>query len=125
MSATHTHELRRTSFDENRIPMYQKHLHVCGTKNDCYEYLERIAKMCKCGVGLLLNNGGYEIVDLEEERVNKIKSAAPELLEALQEYVNNEERGIRYANKYGIPHQVSEKYRLAKAAIKKATDDNS
>lgn len=59
----------------------------------------------------------------EEEIANaKLIAAAPELLEALREYVNNEERGIRYANKYGIPHQVSEKYRLAKAAIKKATE---
>lgn len=62
---------------------------------------------------------------VEEHANAKLIAAAPELLEALQEYVNNEERGIRYANKYGIPHQVSEKYRLAKAAIKKATDDNS
>jgi len=58
----------------------------------------------------------------EVEANAKLIAAAPELLEALQEYVNNEERGIRYANRYGIPHQVSSKYRLAKAAIKKATE---
>lgn len=117
MSATHTHELRRTSFDENRIPMYQKHLHVCGTKNDCYEYLERIAKMFKCGVGLLLNNGGYEIVDLEEERVNKIKSAAPELLEVLQDIKHHcNFHGVHFTQALNLKIDI---------AIKKATDDNS
>jgi hypothetical protein len=91
-SMSHTHEVRK--FDYRKPKGKQTTVEHKGNSNEeCYQWLEALAKESNCGAGLLLNNGGYSIVDLAEEKKNYIKSLAPELLDALIDLYNASGRG--------------------------------
>lgn len=119
---THTHELRHNSYNSNRIPASALHVHVKGTEQDCYKYLEDIAEKQNRGVGLLLNNGGWKIVCLEEERIEQIKEDAPELLKALKnlhavvmrsddrKIFDNKEGAMAVANAFDIIKKHTKNY---------------
>lgn len=55
-----------------------------GTLDEVNNRLSEIAQKNKCGVGLLVNNMGYVVVELERERQEKIRAAAPALFDALK-----------------------------------------
>lgn len=63
---------------------------VQGTKEECHQEVVRLAEEQSVGTGLLYNNGGYRIVDLEEERIKVIEDNGVQLLEVLQELVDRE-----------------------------------
>ena len=61
--------------------------------------------------------------DFEEASSNaKLIAAAPELLEALIRFTEMHERGIKLAKEQGWPYRIYDEYRLARMAIKKATE---
>lgn len=80
-----THQLRR------RINNHTLHEEVVAAGNEPYVYkcISSIAKEKGVGVGLLLANGGYRIVELEHERLQKIQQHGPELLDALIHLVDS------------------------------------
>jgi hypothetical protein len=105
---THTHELRLTAWlgvDNG----YKKTILVKGTKEECSEHLEKLAEKGNCGVGLLLNNGGYRLVDLAEEIVRFKKEAGVELYDTLVDLLNS-------------PISLQDKKKI-EAALKKAEVD--
>ena len=92
MENKHTHELRLLRYRDyeqkksgNNISLYYYEVLVQGTKEECHSEVVRRAEVEGCGTGLLYNNGGYHIVNLEEERLNILKEYAPEMLEVLVE----------------------------------------
>lgn len=106
MNLPHTHELRHL----NKGVLYT---HVKGTIDDCIDYLNEIATKRNCGIALLINNCGYEVVNLEKEKLNKIKEAAPELFEALKQLINDS-----MANDF---NEHWDSFKKAEALIKKLT----
>lgn len=83
----HTHELRLVGW-YGLEKGFKNSILVKGTQDDCYKHLEELANEKKCGVGLLLNNGGYRIVILEEEIANAKKEAGVELYATLSEVLD-------------------------------------
>ena len=83
---SHTHELRKTT---HKLAIggikYTSTVLVKGSNQECYEYLGKIAEEYKCGIGLLLNNGGYSVVDLDLEKIKRICDSGVQLLESLGE----------------------------------------
>jgi hypothetical protein len=103
---THTHELRLIGWYGLEVG-FKKSILVKGTNDDCYKRLEELAKEQKCGVGLLLNNGGYRVVNLAEEVIQFKKEAGVELYAVLEELSN-----------YPLPVEAQKKI---KSALKKAS----
>lgn len=102
---THTHELRLIGW-YGLEKGYKKEILVKGTNDECNEYLKNLAEKQKCGVGLLLNNGGYSIVNLAEETIRFKKEAGVELYDMLAE-----------VSKLPLPVEVKNKIKLT---LKKA-----
>lgn len=116
MNIHQTHELRHHDYTKG---VNHSEVLYYGTKDECMANLSEIAKPRNVGVSYLLGNAGYSIVSLEEERINKIKAAAPELLEALKEakfaimnYISNtfkptqEKECIEYLEKDRVYQQI-------------------
>ena len=84
MENSHTHEvwLNKNQPDVDTQTAFK------GTYIECFKYVDEIAKLDGCGAGLLLQNGNYDIVDLEEEAKIRVKKAAPELLKRLIDLVD-------------------------------------
>lgn len=81
-SKTHTHEIRRSWYEKGKSGTKV----VCeGSEKDCEDFLKEESKKSGFGVGFLINNGGYERISLEEERINKIKKAAVDLYESAKQ----------------------------------------
>jgi hypothetical protein len=102
---THTHELRLNGW-YGLEKGHKKSILVKGTHDECYERLRELAKEQNCGVGLLLNNGGYRVVKLAEEVIRYKKEAGVELYAALEDLSN-----------YPLPVEVQNKI---KSALRKA-----
>lgn len=102
---THTHELRLNGW-YGLEKGYKKSILVKGTQDECYAELHKLAKAQNCGIGLLMNNGGYDIVCLADEAVKFKKEAGVEMYEALKEVLN-----------CPLPKEVENK---VKSALKKA-----
>lgn len=123
MKPTHTHELRSTIFRDYDFVKEQKQkynldIDLCytetiiqGTPDECHAEVVRLAEEQGCGTGLLYNNGGYHIINMETERLNKIKEAGPEMLDALKEISNAVGKGI----------PMGDIQEMTMKAIKKAT----
>lgn len=127
MKTTHTHELRLLHYRDYQfvidkrkegqdIEMFYHEVLIKGTKEECHNEVIKRAKEIGCGTGLLYNNGGYSIVDLEEERISKIKQVAPDLLEALQKIHKELTR-----DNFDID-DIDELITISYIAIKKATN---
>ncbi len=86
-----THEVRlsRHICIDNTFPIQYQHTQTvehAGNEDSCWEYMRKQAKLADCGVGLLMNNGGYRVVDLQQERKELLEKAAPDMLNLLAEY---------------------------------------
>jgi hypothetical protein len=103
---THTHELRLNGW-YGLEKGHKKSILVKGTEDECQAELQRLAEKSNCGIGLLLNNGGYRLVNLAEEVIYYKKEAGVELYDALTE-----------ALKHPMPREAEKKI---KAALKKAS----
>lgn len=128
----HSHELRVHDYRKgpNHVEVVCK-----GSEDECRAHAAKIAKEMGegFGVGYVLSNGGYKLIDLAEERKQKIEKAGPDLLKVLVDLLesvnpvfnkaNEGELGFElgeYIATKGIPSDAS--IRSAITAIKKATE---
>lgn len=124
MTTNHSHELR---YHDYRKGINHNDILAIGTNAECTDALQKIVdkdnenNKVRCGIGLYLNNLGYSIVSLEDEKTRKAELAAPELLSSLQNLLSDV-LALVDNSKYvqlgtmGLIHIVQ-----AKEAIKKAT----
>lgn len=123
MDTNHTHELRLHDYTKglNHIQVLVK-----GTEEDCLAYLEIEAKRRGCGIGLLVNNGGYTVVDLAAEVIAKKKAAGVELFDALQILLEEAERVAMLVPSEHWTEDFRAKWNantlIAEQAIQKATE---
>ena len=78
---TVTHELRSTTHDGKHVKPFAV---FSGTEKECKEEAQKRADDYEVGIGYILSNGGFSIVSLEDESIERIKSYGVELLRQLE-----------------------------------------